>query len=67
MKARQAAKILKIKHTLLFETSLKTKNSPWEQPLMTHNEKRSSAILEGQIALFTGGIYGAVHTIRLFI
>lgn len=30
---------------------------------MTHNEKRTSAIREGQIALLTGGIYGAIHTI----
>ena len=30
---------------------------------MTHNEKRYSAVREGQIALFTGSIYGAVHTL----
>jgi hypothetical protein len=30
---------------------------------MTHNEKRSSSLREGQIALFTGGVYGAMHTI----
>jgi hypothetical protein len=30
---------------------------------MTHNEKRKSSLQEGQIALFTGSIYGAVHTI----
>ena len=30
---------------------------------MTHNEKRHSTLREGQIALFTGCIYGSVHTI----
>jgi solute carrier family 25 (mitochondrial carnitine/acylcarnitine transporter), member 20/29 len=30
---------------------------------MTHNEKRSSTMREGQLALLTGSIYGAVHTI----
>ena len=30
---------------------------------MTHNEKRSSSLREGQIALFTGSVYGAMHTI----
>ena len=30
---------------------------------MTHNEKRYSTLREGQIALFTGCIYGSVHTI----
>jgi hypothetical protein len=30
---------------------------------MTHNEKRYSTVREGQIALFTGAIYGAVHTV----
>lgn len=31
--------------------------------LMTHNEKRQSSVREAQIALFTGSIYGAVHTV----
>ena len=30
---------------------------------MTHNEKRGSASREAALALFTGGIYGASHTI----
>jgi solute carrier family 25 carnitine/acylcarnitine transporter 20/29 len=30
---------------------------------MTHSEKRSNPIREAQLALFTGGIFGAVHTI----
>lgn len=30
---------------------------------MTHNEKRTSTLREGQLALFTGALYGAVHTI----
>jgi hypothetical protein len=30
---------------------------------MTHNEKRSSSMREGQIALFTGAVYGAMHTL----
>ena len=30
---------------------------------MTHNEKRSSALVEAQLALFTGSLYGATHTL----
>ena len=30
---------------------------------MTHNEKRSNPLREAQLALFTGGIFGAVHTV----
>lgn len=30
---------------------------------MTHNEKRQSSVREAQIALFTGSIYGAIHTV----
>lgn len=30
---------------------------------MTHNENRNSSLREGQIALFTGGVYGAMHTL----
>eukprot|EP01038_Epipyxis_sp_PR26KG_P008439 gene8439-11416_t len=30
---------------------------------MTHNEQRGSALREAQLALFTGSIYGATHTI----
>ena len=31
--------------------------------IMTHNEQRHSSIQEGAIALFTGTLYGAVHTL----
>lgn len=31
--------------------------------LMTHNEKRFSAVREAQIALVTGAFYGSVHTL----
>lgn len=30
---------------------------------MTHNEKRANPLREAQLALFTGGIFGAVHTV----
>ena len=30
---------------------------------MPHNEKRSNPLREAQLALFTGGIFGAVHTV----
>ena len=30
---------------------------------MTHNEKRGSAFREAQLALFTGTIFGATHTV----
>jgi hypothetical protein len=30
---------------------------------MTHSEKRASPFVEAQLALFTGGIYGATHTL----
>lgn len=30
---------------------------------MTHNEKRGSAFKEGQLALFTGSLFGGAHTI----
>jgi hypothetical protein len=30
---------------------------------MTHNERRSNPLREAQLALFTGGIFGAVHTV----
>jgi hypothetical protein len=30
---------------------------------MAHTEKRSSPLREGGIAIFTGAIYGAVHTL----
>jgi hypothetical protein len=30
---------------------------------MTHNEKRSGALKEAALALFTGSLYGGTHTI----
>ena len=30
---------------------------------MSHNEKRQSVLKEAQLALFTGSLYGGVHTI----
>ena len=30
---------------------------------MTHNEKRTSPLREAGLSLFTGGLYGATHTI----